>query len=233
MSRNHVTAAALVGCIALGGCSTMRMHMRYGNLTSQTEMRESIFLELRSGLPPTVYVAETCTADSVVTVRPELDRQLAASGYTLVEDPNEATYLLQINHVRLTETELSGDQTLGDAISSAFTAGAAAALAADVVGAGDRAVGGVGLAVGAVGFIMDSQTKHIAHLLTTDVRVTESVAVRDSLADLGAPTVREHETQIVSGASKVNLRYRESLPVLVERMSHTLARMLPPRTPQS
>lgn len=238
MSRNHSIAAVLAASIVLGGCATVRMHLRYGTLTSQTEMRESIFLELRSELPPTVYIAETCSADSDITVRPGLDGELAASGYTLVEDPDQATYVIQINHLRLTEAELSKDQTLGDAIGAAFAAGTAAGLAADVVGAGAEAAVGVGLAVGAAGFILDASTKHIAHMLTTDVLVTETVAVRDSLGDpgdlepevvTGGRPLRRHGTQIVSGASKVNLRLTESLPVLVDGMGHTLARLLPPR----
>lgn len=233
MSTKQSIALMLVGGIVLGGCATIRTHLRYGNLASQTEMRESVFLELRSDLPRTVYLAEACSADSEITLRPDLDRALAAAGYTLVDDPDEATYVIQINHVRLTEIELSGDQTLGDAIGAAFAAGFGAAVAADLVGASAGAVGGIGLAVGAVGFIMDAETKHIAHLLTTDVRVTETVPAPDSLAYAAvrrdATALRNHETQVVSGASKVNLRFKESLPVLVAGMSHTLARMLPER----
>lgn len=239
MPQTRSTVLVLAGGMLLGGCATIRTHLRYGSLTSQAEMRESVFLEPRSDLPPTVYLTETCTADSQVSVRPSLDRELATAGYVLVDDPDSATYVIQINHVRLAETELSGDQTLGDAISGAFAAGVGAGVAADVLGASGDVAAGVGLTVGAVGFIMDAKTKHIAHLLTTDVLVTETVARPDTLADadasegqpsVGAATLRQHTTQIVSGASKVNLRYGESLPVLVAATSHTLSHMLPVRT---
>lgn len=230
MPFGRSTVIALVGSILLGGCATMRMHMRYGELRSHTQTSASVFLELRSDLPPTVYVEETCTADSAITIRPYFDRQLTASGYTVVEDPDDATYIIQVNHLRLTEAEMSEGQTLEDAMSSAFTAGLAAGLATDVVGGGGRAATGVGLAVGAVGFIVDANTKHIAHMLTTDVLVTETVAIGDSVADVEAASeMHYHETQIVSGASKVNLRIEESLPVLVDGMSRTVARVLPAR----
>jgi hypothetical protein len=223
-------ATALAGCIVLGGCATMRMHMRYGELTSQTQTSESVFLEPRSDLPPTVYIEENCTADSTISIRPDVDRQLAAAGYTMVGDPDDATYVIQVNHLQLTEAELSEGQTLEDAMSSAFTAGLAAGLATDVVGGSGRAASGVGLAVGAVGFILDANTKHIAHMLTTDVLVTETVAIGDSVADVHAtPDVHYHQTQIVSGASKVNLRIEQSLPVLVNGMTQTVARLLPAR----
>ncbi|MCH7992293.1 MAG: hypothetical protein IIC35_07735 [Gemmatimonadetes bacterium] len=41
----------------------------------------------------------------------------------------EATYLLQINHLRMVEVELSEDQSLGDAVSAAMSAGGGAGLA--------------------------------------------------------------------------------------------------------
>jgi hypothetical protein len=223
LSPQRSTTLALLCSLTLSGCATMRMHMRYGDLTSQTEMRETVFLELRSDLPPTVYLTESCAADGEISVRPQLDRHLVASGYTLVGAPEEATYVIQVNHVRLVKQELSEDQTLGDAIGSAFAAGFAAGLAADVLGASSDAVAGIGLVVGAIGFIADSQTKHLAHLLTTDVLVTETVPHGDSVV------VRHHETQIVSGAAKVNLRRDQALPVLVDGTSRALGRILPGR----
>ncbi len=233
-----LVVAVVLGCITLGGCAAMRMNMRYGTLESQTKLSESIFLELRSDLPPTVYLTETSSADSTISVRPELERQLAAMGYVLVDAPDSATYVMQVNHRQFIEVELSEDQTLGDALSSAFTAGFGVGIAADVAGAGGDVAAGAGLAAGAVGFVLDANTKHIAHLLTTDVRLTETVPGCDGVAALregvenvecAALQLRSHETELVSGASKVNLEQRESLPAILEGTSQTLARLLPPR----
>ena len=238
VSMMWLPVLAAAGSIALSGCAAMRMQMRYGTLQSDTKVSDAVFLDLRSDLPATVYIDETCSADSTITVRPSLDQQLVASGYTTVEDPKAATYIVQISHLQLIEVELSEDQTLGDALASALTAGFAAGLAADVVGASTGAATGVGLAVGAVGFIMDARTKHIAHILTTDVLVTETVTAgggitearaEDQEAAGGASQERRHETQIASGASKVNLRLTESLPAIVDGTSRTVSRLLPKR----
>jgi hypothetical protein len=231
-------ALAAAGSLVLSGCAAMRMHMRYGSLQSDTKVSDAVFLELRSDLPATVYVEETSLVDSAVSVRPYLDEQLVASGYTIVTDPREATYLVQVTHLQLIEVELSGDQTLGDALSSAIVAGTAAGLATDVVGADAGLATGVGLTVGAVGFLVDANTKHLAHVLTTDVLVTETVATGGGIAEAradeqapagAAPEVRRHETQIASGASKVNLRIAESLPAIVDGTSRTVSRLLPER----
>jgi hypothetical protein len=148
---------------------------------------------------------------------------LAASGYTVVNTPDEATYVIQINHLRLTELELSADQNVNDAIAAAWMAGATAALATDIVGA-DGAAGEIGLAVGVLSFIADASTKHIAHTLTTDVLVTESVP--DSSAD---QELRYHQTQIVSAASKVNLKLEECLPAITAGLGRSVGGLLPTR----
>ena len=217
-----ISSIIMLGSMNLAGCAASRMMIRHGDLDTQTEMSESVFLELRSDLPKNVYVAEESTAGRDLTIRPSLQRGLMESGYTLVETPDEATYIIQINHLRLAEVELSADETVEDAVSAAFAAGGGAALAADVLGGSSKVVGGVGLAVGVLGFLLDAKTKHIAHTLTTDVLVTETVpgAGRES-----EPTY--HETRIVSGASKVNLGLEEALPAMVQGLSTSLSRLLP------
>ena len=73
-----------------------------------------------------------------------------------------------------------------------------------------------------LGFFLDATTKHIAHTLTTDVLVTESVPAGGAEREL-----RYHEVQIVSGASKVNLELEEGLPVMMGGLSRSLAGLLP------
>jgi Enterobacterial TraT complement resistance protein len=197
--------------------------IRHGELNTRTEMSESVFLELRSDLPQTVYVSEASTAGRELTVRPTLDRQLMDAGYTVVDAPAEATYIVQINYLRLSEVELTGDQTVKDAIEGAFYAGAGAAIAADILGASGLAAE-IGLAVGVVAFLLDAKTKHIAHMLTTDVFVTETIP-----DGAGGTEVQYHETQIVSGASKINLDLERGLPAMIGGLSRSLAGLLPTR----
>jgi hypothetical protein len=213
----------MLGSITLTGCATSRLMMRYGELETQTELSESVFLELRSDLPRTVYVVEASTIKHELTILPSLREHLMESGYTPVETPEEATYLVQINHRELAEYELGRDESVRDAVHAAFAVGAGAGLAADVLGASGKFARGVGLAAGVVGFIADAKTKHIAHTLTTDVLLTETVPGHGRETDL-----RYHETRIVSGASKVNLRLEESLPAIVRGLCTSVSGLLPP-----
>ena len=221
----RISSVILLGSTNLAGCAASRMMVRYGDLEAQTEMSESVFLDLRSDLPQTVYVAEASTAGRDLTIRPSLQRGLIESGYTMVETPDEATYVIQINHLRLEEVELSADQTLGDAVGAALTAGAGTALAADILGA-SGAAGELGLIAGVLGFLWDANTKHVAHTLTTDVLLTERVPAGGAEGEF-----RYHETQVVSGASKVNLDLEDCLPTMINGLSRSLAGLLPGRAP--
>ena len=136
---SELPSVILLGSMTLGGCAASRTMIRYGDLNTRTEMSESVFLELRSDLPQTVYIAESSTAGRDLTIRPALDRELTGSGYTVVDRPDDATYLIQINHLRLVKSDLSGDEDLRDAIRAGFAAGAVGALAtAEIFDAGER-----------------------------------------------------------------------------------------------
>jgi hypothetical protein len=217
-----VAALLLVGH-ALTGCGAARMALRYGDLETRTELSQSVFLELRSGTPATVHVEENSTTGVEMSIRSALEAGLAAAGYAVVDDPRKATYVMQINHRSLVETEIGDGGTLGDAVSGALAAGTVAGVAADLAGAGADAATGIGLGVGLVGFLVDSRVKHVAHLLTTDVLLTETVQ-----GD-GATEPRRHAVTVVSGASKVNLGRAEALAAILRSMSDSLSRLLPAR----
>lgn len=215
-------ALVLIGCIPFSSCAASRMMMRYGELETQTEVSESVFLDLRSGFPKTVHVSESSSVPQDVTVLGEVQQQLAKAGYTLVANPNDATYLLQINHVQLAAFDLDEGQDLGDAITVAFAAGAVGGITAGLVGASEKTSGKVAVATGVVGFIADAKTKHVAYTLTTDVLVTEMV-----LNGEGGTEPRYHETRIVSVASKVNLDLEEALPPIVKGMRDAVSGLMP------
>ena len=216
------TAVLLLVGNALTGCGAARMALRYGDLETRTELSQSVFLELRSDAPPTVHVVEHSTAGPDLSIRPALEGGLRRAGYVLVDDPRDATYVMQINHRSMIKTELGDGGSLGDAVNGALAAGTVAGVAADLAGAGPDAATGIGLGVGLVGFLIDSQVKHVAHLLTTDLVVTE-------VRPWGGDAERRHEVTAVSGASKMNLGRAEALPAILRSLGTSLADLLPPR----
>lgn len=213
-------ALTMVAGMGSSGCAATHMSIRHGEFSTHTEVSESVFLELDTQLPATVYVSETSTMEEDVTVRPMLDEHLSSMGYGLSESPEQATYVLQLNHRKLAETELSGEQSVNDAVELAWMAGVGAGVAADILGHPEIS-DEVALAVGVIAFLLDAKSKHLAYTLTTDVLLTESILDGQSLER------RYHETQVVGGASKVNLSKAEALPSLVNGVSRSISRLLP------
>jgi hypothetical protein len=224
-------AIAVVGIgLVTNGCAAMHMQMRHGTLASEAKVSESIFLELSTDLPPTIHVSETSGVEREVVIGPGLEQALTASGYRVVDDPRSATYVLQVHHRQLIEADLT-DVTLRDALGSALTAGYVAGVAADLLGGDYDAVAGIALVVGFVSFVADASVRHVGHVLTTDVRLTETVPGRfdpaTPMAQERRTSQRHHDIQVASGASRVNLRFEESLPAIQATLAQTLARLLP------
>lgn len=203
------------------GCAATGMHLRYGELKTRTEMQEPVFMDPANESPATFYVQETSSVDGAVSVVEGVRHDVAASGYTEVDDPSDATYIVQIHHRQVLEQELDDGMTLSDAIGNAYAAGAGAAIATGVFIDSDVA-GEAGVIVGALAFVLDARTKHVAHTLTTDVQITERCT-----GDGGAE-IRTHRTQVVAGASKVNLERDEAMPALIRGTAHVVANLLPP-----
>lgn len=211
---------ALLTSTTLSGCATVGMHMRYGTLEAKTEMSQSVFLDVTNELPRTVYVSETRTVGEGISVAASMQSSLRAAGYAVVDNPAEATYVIQMNHRQIVQHELGDGRDIDDAIGNAFAAGGAAALGAAVLGA-EGAAGELGLAVGVAAFLLDARTKHLAHTLTTDIRVTEN-----RCGPNGTDT-REHDTQIVAAASKVNLDRAQAMPMLVGEVVSAITGLMP------
>ena len=222
--RVAIFSLTVGGSSTLTGCGALLKSIRYSLLETKTEMTESIFMDQKTDLPPTLYLVETSTSAKDVTVRSILEQVLPNSGYTLVDNPKHATYVLQINHVALVKVELKDGETLADLIDGAVAVGYAGAFLAALANADEEGIVVVGLAAAAGSFLLDANTQHIAHTLTTDFELTETVVGPGE--DLG---LRYHRSRIVSGASKVNLHLEEALPVLQREMATALSRLLPPR----
>jgi hypothetical protein len=206
----------------LNACMAAHLALRYDELQTETEVDGSVFLAPSAESPRTVWIEERCMVSEAVTIAPPLRDALATRGYQIVETPDEATYLIQVSHRELTEFELSSGQTLSDALSASFTLAIGTGTAANLLGAGRRTVAGVSLAAGVIGFVADSRAKHIAHTLTTDLRITET------LYDSGGPAeLVYHERIIVSGASRSGLRLQESLPAMVSGTAQALTGIFP------
>lgn len=246
-TRRPAPAFALVAALALSGCAAGYTAVAKRNLDVQTKMTETVFLDPVAPSQRTVYVEVRNTSD-----KPDLDiagsvrSQIAARGYRVVEDPDQAHYLLQANVLqagRNSETALEsaynggfGGALIGGA------AGGAAGYAIGRAGGGNDVLLGVGgaLAGAAIESLAGAYVQDVTYSIVTDLQVSERASgeviseTTTSNIKQGKSTtttqsssrttdLRRYRTRVVSSANKVNLDWAEASPQLVDGLSRSVA----------
>ena len=218
MQRIFVVGAL---ALALGGCAAAQTAISHRNLDVQSKMSATIFLD---PIPPTekrVFVQVRNTSD-----KPDLDLTLpithavAARGYTLVQDPSQTHYLLQVNVLQCGAISPSAAEQAfrggyGSTYGGTLAGGAVGALAS---GSGTGTV--VGAVVGGVGSaVADAAVKNVTYTVITDVQVSEITARSTS----DTSTWKRYQTRVMSTANQVNLDFADALPELKVGISHSIA----------
>lgn len=238
----------LAGGMALQGCAATSTAVAKRNLDVQTKMTDTIFLD---PVPPedrTVYVDLRNTSDKPdFDMMPQIRQAIAARGYTVVDDPRRANYILQANVLQAgRSSETAAEQAYSGGFGSTFWGGAAGTavgygLGRSGIGINDTlgAVGG-GLIGSAVSTVADAFVQDTTYTIVTDVQISEhtpgqtiSQTETASLAQGSSGTIsqsmsgtsdrRRYRTRIVSTAEKVNLDWAEASPDLVAGMSRSIA----------
>ncbi|MDA8229859.1 MAG: complement resistance protein TraT [Magnetospirillum sp.] len=129
----------LAASILLTGCAATQTALSHHDLSVQTKMTDSIFLD---PVPPnehTIFVQVRNTTDQPqFTIEGDLRDALVAKGYTVVADPSAAHYLLQVNVLSVGKANPSAAQKSFLGGYGSAIAGAAAGAAIGVVGGGIR-----------------------------------------------------------------------------------------------
>jgi hypothetical protein len=242
------SAAVLLVGIGLGGCAATTTAVAKRNLDVQTRMTDSVFLEPVTAAERTVFVDVRNTSD-----KPDLDLQqqirqrLTARGYTVVDDPARARFLLQANVLqagrdaetaaRAADTGPLGGGLLGGA------AGGAVGYGIGSAGGGNNillAAAGA-LAGAAIEGISGAFVEDVSYSIVTDVQVSERAPVGEIVTESEtakvargssstrtqtssrASDLKTQRTRVVSSANKVNLEWPEAAPSLVDGLARSVA----------
>jgi len=99
----------------LTGCAASSKLIRYGKLEVNTEVTESVFLE--PGVDSrTIHVSLTNTSGVDAPLRSAVEPLLREAGWRLVDSPEDATYLLQVNVLQVTRQLLDENQDLRETV---------------------------------------------------------------------------------------------------------------------
>lgn len=242
------TAAIVVVAAGLGGCAATTTAVAKRNLDVQTKMSDSVFLEPVAPSERTVFVDVRNTSD-----KPDLDlqqpirAQLQARGYTVVDDPTRAQFLLQANVLQAgreaeTATKSGNSGPLGGGLLGG-AAGGAVGYGIGAAGGGNDlllAAGGA-LAGAAIEGISGAYVQDVTYTIVTDIQISQRAPLGETVSQsdnakvaLGSASTRmqtssrttdlkTQRTRVVSTANKVNLDWPEAAPSLADGLARSVA----------
>jgi surface antigen len=227
--------------LLLAGCAATQTAIEHRNLETNTKLSKTIFLDPVPQAQKTIFIAVKNTSEETIDIAKPLAQSLSAQGYQVVNNPNQAHYLLQANILKVGKMSVSASQSaLGGGYGSALAgAGTGVALGA-LTNNGTAALAG-GVAGGLIGLAADSLVKAVNFTMITDIQISEragrGVKVREhfssALANGSASGTyqtasrdsqyQRYRTRIVSNADKVNLSFSQARPALEQGLVKTLS----------
>jgi hypothetical protein len=211
-------------------------------------MTDSIFLE---PVPPderTAYVEVRNTSDkSDLDLQSQIRQGIAARGYTLVDDPRKAQFLLQANILQAgrsseTATESAYNGGFGGSVLGGATGAAVGYGIGKAGGGNDVLLGAAGaLAGAAIEGVSGAFVQDVTYSIVTDLQVSErappgEIVSQSDSASLQQGTsgtrsqssssttaLKTQRTRIVSTANQANLEWPDAAPALVEGLSRSVA----------
>lgn len=246
ISTKYFMIFGLLALLGLASCAATNTAISKRNLDVQTRMSATIFLDPVSPDKRVVLVQVRNTSD-----KPDFDFEsiiknvVASKGYRLTENPDDANYILQANILQVGKADPSAaDKAIASGYGGTADGFVAGALAANALGGGNNTNLGVGLLGALIGSVANAAVKDVTYTIITDIQISErarsGVEVNEAnSAQLvqgtsGSRIVtsnettdwKRYQTRIISSANKVNLKFDEASPKLVEGLARSISGIL-------
>ena len=232
----------LAAAFALSGCSAMSTAIKHHELNVDSKMSESIFLDPVPKRKKTIFVqVRNTTSHDLPALKEALSAELVKEGWRIVDDPEQAHKMVQMNVLQAGEAE--DPQTVWTSMSSGYGSSIAlGSLAGLAVGYRNDNVSnglGAGLLVGAGSWVADQLVKNTTYSVITDVQVssrTDKAVKQITQAKLDqGKTTQTHQsyeqetnwlryrTRVASMANQMNLNFNDAKPVLTQQLATEVA----------
>lgn len=242
--RFQLVALSVAAVIGLSGCAATQVAISKRNLDVQTRMSATVFLDPVRADQRTVFLQIRNTSDQPdLDIASDLMDAITSKGYTVVDDPDAAQFVLQANVLQVGKTSPSANETaLHGGYGGTLGAGMMGAGAAYAIGAGGSREA-VGVAI--VGMLVDSvagaAVKDVYYSITTDVQIRERLRRGATATAISAHKLAQgtsgstevsyqdnvewkaSQTRIISTANKMNLEFEEALPAMRAGLTRSLA----------
>lgn len=231
----------LVSCLALVSCGAMHKSIKHGKLETQTKMSETIFLNPVSDNKKTIYIQIRNTSDKRdLNITQELKTNLLIKGYKVVDNLDNAQFLLQVNILQVGKSNLENPfESLQGGYGGAIQGAVAGAAIGSLAGDGDGAIMG-GLIGGVIGTVADASVQVNQYTMITDLQISERaegvVVEESSEAKLKQGTSgnkiskwsqntnwKKYQTRVISLSKKVNLKFEDALPQLKDGLVQSVS----------
>lgn len=241
MNRKFTTAAVAALIISLTGCSAARTAIKKHDLETKTQMSETVWLDPVGQDLKTVYIQVRNTTDKTgLNIIKPISEKLVAKGYAVIPDASKAHYWIQANILKADKMDLrEATNFLSSGYGAGLSGGTIAALAVASQTSHSGTIASAGLIGAAAGFIGDALVEDVNYSLITDVRIVEksdqeiTTTETSSLSNGTGSNVKStssqtshqktYQTRVVSNANKVNLKFEEAEPELVDGLASTIS----------
>lgn len=242
--RYQATLLATIA-VSLTGCAATHVAISKRDLDVQTRMSATIFLEPVKESQRSVFVQIRNTSDQQeLDIGPDVSAAIAAKGYRLLTEPDQAQYIVQANVLQVGRSSAAAaQQALAGGYGGPMGAAVMAATASYAVGgSSNRNIAGVALIGAAADLIGGAMVKDVYYTIITDIQIKERIRAGGGTASLNAQhqlgqgtsggttmTYQEqsewkaYQTRIVSTANKVNLEFAEAGPALRNGLARSLS----------
>ncbi|MDP3268077.1 MAG: complement resistance protein TraT [Legionella sp.] len=238
-TRAVKTIAVISPIVLMVSCAATSTVIEHRNLETDTKLSHSIFLEPKALNKKTIFVRVKNTSQETLNIDNQLKQALAEQGYKVVNNPENANYMLQANVLQIGKMSVSASQSaFGGGYGSAL-AGAATGTALGALSGSTNTMIGAGIGGGIIGLAADSLVKAVNYTMITDVQISERVGkgvvgeqFNSNLQNGNASSVSQtlnkrsdyqhYQTRVVSNANKVNLSFAQARPALEHDLVKTL-----------
>ena len=224
IARHLQLPSVLFLSLMLGGCGAIFTKASKSELVLQTQASKAIFFEPYPSSHKSVYLNVRDTTGKNVDIAGPIVGTLLGKGYKIVDDPADAFFVLQAQVVRVEQSDLREAQRLlnqgGGGDQSGSTGAGIGAILASTAGGNQEAVVGATLLGGLLGTIFDASVKDILFVMVTDVEI------RQLVTEGSRKGWKKHNTQIISTANKVNLKFDEAVLGLTSELGKSISGFL-------
>lgn len=240
MQTRLLPIIALSSSLMLGGCASTKTMLEHGNLDVASKMSATIFLDPVAPDKKTILVQVRNTSDQA-NFNPNnmIVAKLERAGYTITDNPDYANYMLQANILKVARMDKDDAQKVLFAGYGGTIEGAVIGAAIGSVNSGKAMLAG-GLLGSALGTVADALVREVTYSVITDIQLSEragdGVVINEhshttlsqgtggkkQVTSNEATNWRRHQTRVVSIAGKVNLKFEDAKPELLDGISNSV-----------